>query len=276
MREPIGKITPHRIVQLQTVPGQPLAMTGRVKAAVIVRLLLAEGSPLPLSSLPEHMQAALTEQIGRMRLVDRTTLGAVVEEFLNELEQVGLSFPGGIEGALSMMDGHISTTAANRLRRLASASGKADPWDRIIVLDEDRLLPVLEAESEEVAAVMLSKLPIPRAASLLGRLPGDFSFRWRGREFHVPLASSIVRPQQASSDSPHGTQRTALNRGRGVVKCRDTCELKSRHARVKTRAGRGNTRWTTTTTTGTTHTGGSPAHASGDKRIKNTKLGAGR
>ncbi|MCE2748462.1 MAG: flagellar motor switch protein FliG [Rhodobacter sp.] len=148
-------------------------MTGRVKAAVIVRLLLAEGASLPLSSLPEHMQAALTEQIGRMRLVDRTTLGAVVEEFLNELEQVGLSFPGGIEGALTMMDGHISTTAANRLRRLAGASGKADPWDRIMVLEEDRLLPVLEEESEEVAAVMLSKLPIPKAASLLGRLPGD-------------------------------------------------------------------------------------------------------
>jgi flagellar motor switch protein FliG len=173
MRNTLGQITPHRSAQLQAAPGQPLVMTGRVKAAVIVRLLLAEGSPLPLSSLPEHMQAALTEQIGRMRLVDRTTLGAVVEEFLNELEQVGLSFPGGIEGALTMMDGHISTTAANRLRRLASASGKADPWDRIMVLDEDRLLPVLEQESEEVAAVMLSKLPIPKAASLLGRLPGD-------------------------------------------------------------------------------------------------------
>jgi hypothetical protein len=26
----------------------------------------------------------------------------------------------------------------------------------------------------------------------LGQLPGDFSFRWRGREFHVPLASSVV------------------------------------------------------------------------------------
>lgn len=26
----------------------------------------------------------------------------------------------------------------------------------------------------------------------LGRLPGDFSVRWRGREFHVPLASSVV------------------------------------------------------------------------------------
>jgi hypothetical protein len=26
----------------------------------------------------------------------------------------------------------------------------------------------------------------------LGRLPGDFTFRWRGREWHVPLASSVV------------------------------------------------------------------------------------
>ena len=26
----------------------------------------------------------------------------------------------------------------------------------------------------------------------LGRLPGDFTLRWRGRELHVPLASSLV------------------------------------------------------------------------------------
>jgi hypothetical protein len=26
----------------------------------------------------------------------------------------------------------------------------------------------------------------------LGRLPGDFHFRARGREWHVPLASSVV------------------------------------------------------------------------------------
>jgi Protein of unknown function (DUF2905) len=26
----------------------------------------------------------------------------------------------------------------------------------------------------------------------LGRLPGDFSFRWRGREVQLPLASSLL------------------------------------------------------------------------------------
>jgi flagellar motor switch protein FliG len=169
--QPLAQIKPIR----RSVDVTPAArgLTGREKAAVIVRLLLAEGAPMPLSALPEHMQAALAEQIGQMRMVDRTTLGEVVDEFVTELEQVGLSFPGGIEGALAMMDGHISTSAANRLRRLAGASSKADPWDRLIGLDAERLLPVLEEESTEVAAVMLSKLPIPKAADLLGRLPGE-------------------------------------------------------------------------------------------------------
>jgi flagellar motor switch protein FliG len=149
------------------------AMTGRQKAAVIVRLLVAQGSDLPLRKLPDHMQAALTEQIGTMRSVDRHTLRMVVDEFLASLGSVGISFPGGIEGALQMLDGQISASAASRLRRLAGASSKADPWDRIAALDPERLMPVLQEESVEVGAVMLSKLAISKAAELLGRLPGE-------------------------------------------------------------------------------------------------------
>ena len=151
----------------------PRNLNPREKAAVIVRFLLSEGAALPLAKLPEHMQAALTEQIGQMRLVDRSTLAQVVDDFLTELEQVGLAFPGGIEGALQVMDGHISANAASRLRRLAGASAKADPWDRLTALPVERLIPVLEEESIEVAAVMLSKLPVARSAELLGKLPGE-------------------------------------------------------------------------------------------------------
>ena len=154
-------------------PASPRSLNFREKAAVIVRFLLSEGAVIPLAKLPEHTQAALTEQIGQMRLVDRTTLAQVVDEFLNELEQVGLAFPGGIEGALQVMDGHISANAASRLRRLAGASAKADPWDRLTALPVDRLVPVLEEESIEVAAVMLSKLPVAKSAELLGKLPGE-------------------------------------------------------------------------------------------------------
>jgi flagellar motor switch protein FliG len=171
---PLARIFPdRRAVTISPTTTVRPGLTPRQKAAVIVRHLLTEGSSLPLASLPEHMQAALAEQMGKMRLIDRVTLDAVVGEFLAELESVGLAFPGGIEGALSMMDGHISQSAASRLRRMASASSKVDPWERITALPIDRLLPILTDEAIEVGAVMLSKLPVPKAAEILGRLPGE-------------------------------------------------------------------------------------------------------
>jgi flagellar motor switch protein FliG len=149
------------------------SISGRQKAAIIVRLLLAEGGRLPLQALPDTLQAALTEQIGAMRSVDRVTLRAVVEEFVTRLDAVGLSFPGGIERALDLLDGHISPAAATELRRQRAASAKTDPWDRIAALGTEELLQVLNEESVEVGAVMLSKLAVARAAELLGQLPGD-------------------------------------------------------------------------------------------------------
>jgi flagellar motor switch protein FliG len=151
----------------------PRALSRREKAAVIVRLLLAEGAPLPLASLPEEVQAALTEQMSAMRLVDRETLAATVREFLTELDHVGLSFPGGLDGALGILDGHLSAAAAARLRRSLRSSTGADPWAEVARSEADALVPVLETESVEIGAVILSKLPVARAADLLGRLPGE-------------------------------------------------------------------------------------------------------
>ena len=171
---PLARITPEQHMTAITAgacKGQSLTL--QQKAAIIVRFLLSEGASLPLTSLPEQMQAALAEQMARMRLVDRSTLDAVVAEFLDELESVGLAFSGGIEGALTVMDGQISPSAVSRLRRMAAASSRTDPWERISALPTERLLPILTDEAAEVGAVMLSKLQVNRAAELLGKLPGE-------------------------------------------------------------------------------------------------------
>ena len=167
--------------------GRP-AVRPREKAAIIVRLLLAEGTPLKITSLPEDMQTALAQQMGTMRRVDRETLQSVVKDFLTELDEVGLSFPGGIEGALTIMDGHISTNAASRLRRLNGSSSTVDPWERLTAVSVDLLVEALADESIEVAAVALSKLPVPKAAELLGKLPGP---RARAVAYAVSLTVNI-------------------------------------------------------------------------------------
>ncbi len=166
----------------------PPAIRPREKAAIIVRLLVSEGSPLKISGLPEDMQSAIAQQIAKMRRVDRATLQAVVAEFLAEMDEVGLSFPGGIEGALAMMDGHMSAGAASRVRRMTGSSSTADPWERLTSVSVDVLATALAEESIEVAAVALSKLPIRKAAELLGKLPGE---KARAVAYAVSLTGNI-------------------------------------------------------------------------------------
>jgi len=165
---PLARITPSR------ASGPASArLSRRQKAAIIVRFLLNEGADIPLTDLPEQLQAQLTTQMGSMRYVDRSTLADVVAEFAAELEAMGLTFPRGVAGALTALDGRISPQTAARLRKEAGVRQFGDPWEQVRAAATDDLAKMITRESTEVAAVMLSKLDVARAAELLGRLPGD-------------------------------------------------------------------------------------------------------
>lgn len=147
-------------------------LSRKAKAAIVVRLLINEGADIPLEELPDELQAQLTKAMGQMRTVDRDTLQEVVAEFAEEVERIGLTFTNGMAGALDALDGKISPQTAARLRKEAGVREAGDPWSRIRDMDNALLVGVLEEESIEVAAVMLSKLDVPKAAELLGMLPG--------------------------------------------------------------------------------------------------------
>ena len=169
-------------MQLQTDMPQTVAppipgLTRRRKAAMIVQLLLKEGSALSLSDLPEHMQESLAKEIGEIRLVDRKTINAVAEEFVTILDSIGLSAPGGIAAALAALSNHISPALARKLQSQIDAQNGLDPWVRILALEDDDLQPILTSESVEVGAVLLSKLPVDRAARILGLVPGELARR---------------------------------------------------------------------------------------------------
>ena len=155
----------------------PRALNNRQKAAVVVRLLLNEGADIPLEELPDTLQEKLTHQLGQMGLVDRVTLDAVAQEFAEALDSIGLSFPHGLAGALDAVNGKIAPTTAARLRKVAGVRQIGDPWQRLREIPTDELAKMAQAESIEIAAVILSKLETAQAAQLLGLLPGPVARR---------------------------------------------------------------------------------------------------
>lgn len=193
-----------------------VSLSGPQKAAIVVRLLLSSGVAPALTELPERLQTELALQLARMAPVDAGTVAAVADEFIAAIENVGLSFPKGLEGALGLLDGVISAGASSRVRMMSSSDYQGDPWERIGTVDLDRLVPILTDESVEVAAVILSKLKVSKAAELLGLLPGE---RARRITYAVSLTGSIApetvrrigislaeqldtRPARAFSDGP--------------------------------------------------------------------------
>lgn len=159
------------------VPAPVAQLSRRAKAAIVVQFILKEGADVPLTSLPEDLQMQLTQLLGEMRYIDRDTMNAVISEFTDELDAVGLSFPGDIASALSALDGKISDQTASRLRKEAGVRQIGDPWKRISALPKARLKALVDTESIQVVAVMVSKLDVSKAADLLSSLPGDVARR---------------------------------------------------------------------------------------------------
>ncbi|TCP61895.1 flagellar motor switch protein FliG [Rhodovulum bhavnagarense] len=146
-------------------------LTRRRKAAIIVRLLLGDGIALPIDRLPPALQAALTDDIATMHHVDGATLREVVQEFLAELDQVGLTFPGGLDGAMDLIGKHLSPEAAARIDARRKTGAHPDPWSDLARAEAPELAGLLSGESPEIAAVALSRLPRERAAAVLGAMP---------------------------------------------------------------------------------------------------------
>lgn len=143
------------------------------KAAVIVRLLLSEGAMPRLTGLSLRQQEALVRRMASLGPLDRDTLAEIAGEFAARLDSLGLTFPGNMADALALMGEHLSDDARERLAELADSEGPPDPWRRIANEDIDRLKPLLARESAEVCAILLSKLPVAKAADLLADLPAE-------------------------------------------------------------------------------------------------------
>ncbi|PKP84928.1 MAG: flagellar motor switch protein FliG [Alphaproteobacteria bacterium HGW-Alphaproteobacteria-2] len=146
------------------------ALSPQQKAAVLVRLLLRGGAVPALARLSPAEQAALAQAMAQLHRVDRETLRSVIREFLAALEATGVILPGGIEGAMALLDGQISAQAVAQLRG-SGAAPAADPWAEIAARPPEVLAARLAGEHPAIAAAALSRLPTALAAAVLAALP---------------------------------------------------------------------------------------------------------
>ncbi|TJZ91539.1 flagellar motor switch protein FliG [Paracoccus gahaiensis] len=145
----------------------------RQKAAVIVRLLLDDDEVAGLDRLDSESQTLLAQEMAGMEVIDRQTRDAVITEFCDRLDAVGVTFPGNLDGTLEMLGTRLSEDSSDQLRQRAAMSGQTDPWARLCKLPNEVLITLAQSESVELVALMMSKLPVEAASATFLALPRD-------------------------------------------------------------------------------------------------------
>lgn len=180
----------------------PRRMGSQQKAAVIVRLLLGQGVSPGVQRLAPHHQTKLAHVISRLGAVDRQTLSEVVHEFTARIDNLALSFPDGLTETLDLLEPHLGEGALSSLRQAAERSEGQDPWARVAKQSVERLAPLMDSESAEVCAVLLSKLTVAKAAALLANLPED-----RGQILaHTVALTETITPELVDRIGVHIAQ----------------------------------------------------------------------
>lgn len=167
------------------------SLTSRQKAAVIVKLLLDGEGQVPLSALNGDAQALLAQEMAAMQLIDRSTRDAVISEFCDSLERIGVTFPGDLDSTLDMLGQQLSEDTTDRLRRVAALNGRGDPWDRVGALPVAQLVTLANGEAVEIAALMLSKLPVGKASEVFAGLARE---RARAVALAMSMTGEVTRP----------------------------------------------------------------------------------
>ena len=148
----------------------PKRLTQRQKAAVVVRLLLANGVSPGVERLPPSYQGKLARAMQGIGPIDRDTLVEIVAEFSAQLDRLGLLMPRDMSETLKVLDPYISDFTREGLAAEAEIADGTDSWVHLSAMEPERLRPIFDTESAEVCAVLLSKLHVSKAAKLLADL----------------------------------------------------------------------------------------------------------
>lgn len=196
------------------------------KAAIVVRFLMSQGIDIPLERLSTSLQAELTQNIANLDLIDRGTLSLVLGEFLGQLGDFGLPSGGGLGGALGLIGEKLGPEASAQIKTASGVGTYDDPWDQIYTYEEDIIHEFLAAEGPEISAVILSKLPVARAAKILGALEGkkarEISYAMSMTEAVSPdvvarIGQSIVT--QVASKAPRAFGASPAERVGAILTC---------------------------------------------------------
>ncbi|MFZ3130361.1 MAG: flagellar motor switch protein FliG [Desulfosporosinus sp.] len=149
------------------------ALTGIQKAAILMIALGAENSAQVVKHLSEREIEQLTLEMANVRKVSPDQRDNVVEEFHQMCMASEYIAQGGIEYARDVLERALGETRAFEIISRLATSLKMRPFDLVRRTDPKQLFSFIQGEHPQTIALIMTHLPVDKAATLLSSLSQD-------------------------------------------------------------------------------------------------------
>ena len=167
-------------------------ISGRRKAAALMISLGPELAAQVLKEMREDEVEAITREIVRMERLPAEMRDAILQNVYEDAMSRQFITAGGSDFARDLLARTLGTQKAGELMTRATTARRDQPFSFMGQLDSTQLLPILEAEHPQTAAVVLANLP----AELSGRLLSSMDF-----EMQADVASRIALMARISPET---------------------------------------------------------------------------
>jgi flagellar motor switch protein FliG len=167
-------------------------ITGKRKAAALLISLGPELASQVLKTMREDEVEAVTREIVRMERLPAEMRDAILQQVYEDAMSRQFITAGGSEYARDLLARTLGTQKAGELLTKATTARRDQPFSFMGELDSTQLLPILEAEHPQTAALVLANLP----PDLSGRLIAGMDF-----EGQADVASRIALMARISPET---------------------------------------------------------------------------
>src|SRR5438128_1678201 len=120
--------------------------------------------------MEEHEVEAVTREIVRLERLPAEMRDAILQSVYEDAMSRQFITAGGSDYARDLLSRTLGTQKAGELLTRATAPRREQPFSFLGALDATQLLPILEAEHPQTAALVLSNLPAELSARQLAGL----------------------------------------------------------------------------------------------------------
>ncbi len=183
-------------------------LTPMQKAAVVIASIGADNAAFVYKRLSDDDVEKLTYEISSLPYLEVETVNEILNDFYELCLTQKVITEGGVEYARSVLEKAYGAEAANKLMERVSKSMQVKAFEFVRKSDYKNLLAIIQNESPQTIALVLSYVKSEQASQVLQELP---------KEKRVEVVERIAKMESASPETIQSIEDTLERKFAAVV-----------------------------------------------------------